>query len=153
MRRHIGFPIVLIMALVLASCDPCPYHSHDRVEISDEGFSVSTIDSIGDLLTLQDAEWVAENGQFVLSVDYGVVDRDVSVSVHVDGIEIGTMGTDITFSMADTEKGRSFTFTGMPEGRHVIVIAVHDTDTSMGAGSLELEVEVPYTIIFEAQWL
>ena len=34
-------------------------------------------------------------------------------------------------------------------GRHVIVIAVHDTDTSMGAGSLELEVEVPYTIIFE----
>ena len=151
MRRCIAFPIVLVMALVLASCDPCPYHSHDRVEIVDEGFTVSTIDSIGDLLTLQDAEWVAENGQFVLSVDYGIVDRDVSVSVHVDGIEIGTIGTDITFSMADTEKGRDFTFTGMPEGRHVIVIAVHDTDTSMGAGSLELEVEVPYTIIFEGK--
>ena len=153
MRRCIAFPIVLVMALVLASCDPCPYHSHDRVEIADEGFSVSTIDNIGDLLTLQDAEWVAENGQFVLSVDYGIVDRDVSVSVHVDGIEIGTIGTDITFSMADTETGRDFTFKGMPEGRHVIVIAVHDTATSMGAGSLELEVEVPYTIIFESQGL
>ena len=64
MRRCIAFPIVLVMALVLASCDPCPYHSHDRVEIADEGFSVSTIDNIGDLLTLQDAEWVAEKFRF-----------------------------------------------------------------------------------------
>ena len=151
MRKGIALFSACFLAVLLASCAPCPYHSHDRVEIDDEGFTVSTIDSIGDLLTLQDAEWVAENGQFVLSVDYGIVNRDVSVSVHVDGIEIGTKGTDITFSMADTEKGRDFTFTGMPKGRHVIVIAVHDTATSMGAGSLELEVEVPYTIIFEGK--
>ena len=151
MKKGIVLFSACFLAVLLASCDPCPYHSHERVEIVDEGFSVSIIDSIGDLLTLQDAEWVAENGQFVLSVDYGIVDRDVAVSVHVDGIEIGTMGTDITFSMADTEKGRDFTFTGMPEGRHAIVIAVRDTDTSMGAGSLELEVEVPYTIIFEGK--
>lgn len=149
MRKVITLFTAGLLAVFLASCDPCPYHSHDRVEIVDEGFSVSTIDRIGDLLTLQDAEWVAENGQFVLSVDYGIVNRDVSVSVYVDGIDIGTIGTDITFSMADTETGRDFTFKGMPEGRHVIVIAVHDTATSMGAGSLELEVEVPYTIIFE----
>ena len=110
MRKGIILFSACFLAVLLASCDPCPYHSHDRVEIVDEGFSVSTIDSIGDLLTLQDAEWVAENGQFVLSVDYGIVNRDVSVSVYVDGIEIGTMGTDITFSMADTEKGRDFTF-------------------------------------------
>ena len=149
MRKGIALFSACFLAVLLASCDPCPYHSHDRVEIVDEGFSVSTIDSIGDILTLQDAEWVAENGQFVLSVDYGIVNRDVSVSVHVDGIEVGTMGTDITFSMTDTEKGRDFTFIGMPEGRHVIVITVHDADTAMGVGSLELNVEIPYSISIE----
>ena len=115
MRKGIALFSACFLAVLLASCDPCPYHSHDRVEIVDEGFSVSTIDSIGDLLTLQDAEWVAENGQFVLSVDYGIVNRDVSVSVHVDGIEVGTMGTDITFSMADTEKGKAAEEVSLPD--------------------------------------
>lgn len=140
-----------LLAVLLASCDPCPYHSHDRAEIVDEGFSVSTIDNIGDLLALQNAEWKEEEGKFVLCVDYGIVDHDATVSVHVDGIEIGTIGTDITFSMADTENGKDFTFIGMPEGRHIVLIVVHDADTSIGVGSLELEVEVPYTIIFEEQ--
>lgn len=142
MKRQILVTAFLIL-LLFASCEPCPYHSHGSTDISDEGFSVSTIDKLGNLLTFQNAEWKAENGQFVVSVDYGIVDRDTAFSVHVDGMEIGTAGTPVTFSTEKTEDGRNFIFTGLPEGRHVILIAVQDPATVAGAGSLELEVEIP----------
>ena len=119
MRKVIALLAAGFLAVLLTSCDLCPYHSHEQVEISDEGFSVSTIDSLGSLLRLEDAAWSADEGIFVISVDYGLVAHDSIVSVHVDGREIGTMGTAITFSMEDTETGRDFTFTGMPEGRHI----------------------------------
>ena len=134
------------MVLLLASCDPCPHHSHDRVEIIDDGFSVTMIDNLGELLRLEDASWSVDDGSFVISVDYGLVAHDSIVSVHVDGREIGTMGTDITFSMEDTEYGRDFTFIGMPEGRHIVLISVYGEGAASSAGSLELEVEIPYSI-------
>ena len=146
MRKVIALLAAGFLAVLLTSCDLCPYHSHEQVEISDEGFSVSTIDSLGSLLRLEDAAWSADEGIFVISVDYGLVAHDSIVSVHVDGREIGTMGTAITFSMEDTETGRDFTFTGMPEGRHIILISVCGEGTASSAGSLELEVEIPYSI-------
>lgn len=37
----------------------------------EEGFIVSTIDKVGDILALKDATWSGEDGSFTLSVDYG----------------------------------------------------------------------------------
>ena len=146
MKKSMILFCICSIAVLLMSCEPCEYHSHDRVEISDEGFTVSIIDNLGGLLRLEDASWNMDDGKLAVSVDYGAVTRDSIVSVHVDGIEIGTMGTDITFGMVDTEKGRDFTFTGMPEGRHIVMISVYEDDTASSAGSLELEVEIPYSI-------
>lgn len=146
MRKCFALFTAGLMVLLLASCDPCPHHSHDRVEIIDDGFSVTMIDNLGELLRLEDASWSVDDGSFVISVDYGLVAHDSIVSVHVDGREIGTMGTDITFSMEDTEYGRDFTFIGMPEGRHIVLISVYGEGAASSAGSLELEVEIPYSI-------
>lgn len=137
------------MAMVLISCEPCEYHSHNRVEMGDEEFKVSTTDSIGDLLKLGDAVWNADDDTLEISVDYGQVNHDYAVSVYVDGSEIGTSGSDITFSMSDTAEGKDFTFNGIPGGSHVVLIAVLDKDTISGIGSLELRIEIPYSISFE----
>lgn len=139
-----------LMALMLMSCEPCPYHSHGNVEISDEGFTVSVVDGTGGVLALAGADWKEEDGSFILSVDYGVVDHDALVSVHVDGIEVGTIGTTPTFAMTETAIGKDFTFSDMPKGRHIILLTVYESGSAAGSGSLEMEVDVPLSIGFQS---
>lgn len=146
MRKALGIITAVLAALCLMACDPCPYHGHEKVQISHEGFTVSAVESIGSLLKLEDASWNEEDGTFLVSLDYGVVAHDALLSIHVDGIEIATMGTPITFDSVETPQGRDFTFTGMPEGRHIVLISLYADGSAMSTGSIELEVEVPYTM-------
>lgn len=145
MSRWLLF-ILITSSLILASCDPCTYHSHNQAEISKEGLTVTTIDNLGELLRLEDASWSIENEKLCISLDYGPLNKTSFVSVFVDGEEIGTIGTEITFSMSDTEKGRDFLFSQMSKGRHIVLITVYDEGGANGSGSLELEVNIPFSL-------
>lgn len=146
MRRFAVLSMILAVMLVFTACDPCPAHDHSGPEISREGLTVSTIDSLGGLLMLEDASWSENDGILTIDVDYGVVDKAATAAVYVDGVEIGTMGDGITFTRTETSSGCSFAFSGMPKGRHVVMIAVFDEDMASSTGSIELEVDIAYSI-------
>lgn len=139
---------LIALSFLLMSCEPCPYHNHDLLEEQVEyaDLSVQIIDSTGGLLRFRNASYNSEGNELVLDVTYDFNDSASVFLLHVDGDKINGDSEDLSYRTEVKEGGKSFIIKGLPAGRHVIQLSVIDSSVSSGSGSLQIEVEIPYSI-------
>ena len=139
---------LIALSFLLMSCEPCPYHNHDLLEepVEYADLSVQIIDSTGGLLRFRNASYNSEGNELVLDVTYDFDDSSSVFLLHVDGDEINGDSEGMSYNTEAKEGGKSFTIKGLPLGRHVIQLSVIDSSVSSGSGSLQIEVEIPYSI-------
>lgn len=138
---------LIALSFLLMSCEPCPYHNHDLLEepVEYADLSVQIIDSTGGLLRFRNALYNSEGNELVLDVTYDFDSASVFL-LHVDGDEINDDSEGMSYNTEAKEGGRSFIINGLPSGRHVIQLSAIDSSVSSGSGSLQIEVEIPYSI-------
>ena len=115
--------------------------SLDSQITSTEGFEIEVIDRIGDRIDLADGAWNDEAASMAVGYDGDADD----ISVYIDGLPAAEGSYEVT---SDGSASVSYTFKGLPGGRHVLTFIVDEPDTELGVGSLTVEVSIPLNIEF-----
>lgn len=136
----------MLAALMLASCEPCPYHDHSQPETSLEGFEVVSTDNIGGLVFIEGGSYDEDAGNLTLDIQHGAAGKECQASAYLDGAQLHEGGGDTTFSCTYGDGSCRLGITGMPKGRHVLLVTIHEEGTAAGFGSLEVVVEIPCSI-------